>query len=214
MAACEGLVSFNERSTFCNHRAYVETATFSPEAQMRRSKTILIVMALALAGAGGGIAVAETTRSSPTATAPAAQSAGPVSAGSATISVATGTVAGKSEQVLVDAQGLALYTYGPDTATQSHVSGALAQLWPPLVSSLPTETGATGKLSVVADTNGQQVQYNGHFLYTFVNDTPGQITGQGVQDFFVATPHLGAKSSPASSIPTPPATTHTNPYGY
>jgi predicted lipoprotein with Yx(FWY)xxD motif len=105
--------------------------------------------------------------------------------------VATATVAGTSQQILVNRRGLPLYTYGPDTGTQSRVSGALAQLWPPLVSN-----------------NGQPVQYHRHFLYTFVNDRPGQVTGQGVQNFFVATPQLGAKS-----IPTTPAP-KTNPYGY
>lgn len=181
---------------------------------MRCSKTLLVVLALALAGAGGGIAAAETVHSSAPAAAPPARSAPPAPAGSATISVATATVAGRSEQILVDAQGLPLYTFGPDSATQSHVSGALAQLWPPLVSASPTEAGATGKLSVVADANGQQVRYNGHFLYTFVNDTAGQVTGQGVQGFFVATPRLGDRATAVPSTSTPPAATRTNPYGY
>jgi predicted lipoprotein with Yx(FWY)xxD motif len=105
--------------------------------------------------------------------------------------VTTATVAGASEQILVDSRGFPLYTYGADTATQSRVGGVLAQLWPPLVSS-----------------NGQLVQYHRHFLYTFVNDRPGQVTGEGVQNFFVATPQLGA-----TSVATTPAPT-TNPYGY
>jgi predicted lipoprotein with Yx(FWY)xxD motif len=84
-------------------------------------------------------------------------------------------------------------------------------LWPPLVSGSPSESGATGKLTVVADSNSQQVLYNGHFLYTFVNDTPGQVTGQGVQDFFVATSGLSAGSGNV----TPPAPVRqSNPYGY
>jgi predicted lipoprotein with Yx(FWY)xxD motif len=123
----------------------------------------------------------------------------------------TTTVGGKSEQILVDTRGLPLYTYGPDTSTQSLVNGPLAQLWPPLISSSPPEEGATGKLSVLADSNGQQVQYNGHFLYTFVNDTPGQVTGQGVQRFFVATPNLGTKGGASTSTPAPGPPT--NPYG-
>jgi predicted lipoprotein with Yx(FWY)xxD motif len=138
---------------------------------MRRSKVLLIALALALAGAGGGVAVAKTTHSTPAATA---------MAGSATTHVITVTVAGRSEQVLLDARGLPLYTYDLDTATVSHVNGALAQLWPPLIS------------------NGQQVRYHGHFLYTFVNDRPGQVTGQGVQGFLVATPKLGASTSSPS----------------
>jgi hypothetical protein len=64
---------------------------------------------------------------------------------------------------------------------------------------------------VLADSNGQQVQYKGHFLYTFVNDTPGQVTGQGVQRFFVATPNLGTKGGASTSTPAPGPPT--NPYG-
>jgi Secreted repeat of unknown function len=46
------------------------------------------------------------------------------------------------------------------------------------------------------------VAYNGHFLYTFVEDSPGHVTGQGVQNFFVATPSLTAgASSPATVAP-------------
>src|SRR6202035_411405 len=108
-------------------------------------------------------------------------------------------------------RGLPLYTYGPDTATQSHVSGGLAALWPPLDSAAPSQAGANGRLSVLADANGQQVQYNGHFLYTFIDDTPGQVTGQGVQGFFVATPGAAAGSaSAAASSPVTQPSTSTN----
>src|SRR5437879_5928799 len=162
---------------------------------MRRSKVLLVALALALAGAGGGVAVATTTHSAPT---PPARSPVSSPAGSATIQVTTAMVAGQSEQILVDARGLPLYTYDFDTTTVSHVHGVLAQLWPPLVSAAPTEQGTTGKLSVVADSNGQQVRFNGHFLYTFVNDRPGQVSGQGVQGFSIASPQLGASTSTPS----------------
>ena len=40
------------------------------------------------------------------------------------------------------------------------------------------------------DAHGEQVAYNGHLLYTFADDQAGQVTGQGIQGFFVATPGL------------------------
>jgi hypothetical protein len=47
------------------------------------------------------------------------------------------------------------------------------------------------------------VAYDHHFLYTFVEDSPGHVTGQGVRDFFVATPNLASTvSAPATSAPT------------
>jgi predicted lipoprotein with Yx(FWY)xxD motif len=109
------------------------------------------------------------------------------------------------ETILVDAQGLPLYIYKPDTATTSHVTGQLAALWPPLVAAAPSASGASGRLASVATANGTQVSYNGHFLYTFVEDSPGRVTGQGVQNFFVATPSLtGSAVSAATSSPSEP----------
>ena len=112
------------------------------------------------------------------------------SAAAATVRTASATVAGKTETILVNAAGLPLYYYRPDTAAKSFVTGALAQLWPPLTSAAPTAAGLNGKLAVLNDAHGRQVTYNGHPLYTFADDHAGQVTGQGVQNFFVATPGL------------------------
>jgi len=123
----------------------------------------------------------------------------------ATLHAAKATVNGKSESILEDAAGFPLYYYQRDTAKKSQVTGYLAVLWPPLVSASPTESGAGGSLSILKDANGRQVAYNGHFLYTFADDVPGQVRGQGVEDFFVATPQLkqiGASSSASASTST------------
>jgi predicted lipoprotein with Yx(FWY)xxD motif len=117
----------------------------------------------------------------------------------ATVQTATATVQGTRETILVNAKGLPLYTYKGDTATTSHVTGQLAALWPPLESGAPTTHGAVGALTSVATSNGKQVADNGHFLYTFVEDTPGHVTGQGVQNFFVATPGTAAGASSTAS---------------
>jgi predicted lipoprotein with Yx(FWY)xxD motif len=184
---------------------------------MRHTKRIVIALGIGAALAGGGLGAAAATGSSSTSRSSTAAQPAAVPAGStatnnfATVNVTTAVVGGKSEQVLVDSHGLPLYTYGRDTSTQSRVTGALAALWPPLVSASPTERGATGKLTVLADGNGQQVLYNGHFLYTFVNDAPGQVTGQGVQDFFVAIPNVASGSAEAAPSPAP---AQSNPYGY
>ena len=108
-------------------------------------------------------------------------------------------VGGVVEVILVNDKGLPLYTYKPDTATQSMVTGELAALWPPFVSNGSTVSGTGGSLAVINTENGRQVTYNGHFLYTFVDDSPGQVTGQGVQNFFVATPGLAPNHATAIS---------------
>jgi predicted lipoprotein with Yx(FWY)xxD motif len=122
-------------------------------------------------------------------------------------------VGGTTETILVNGKGLPLYFYKPDTATRSMVTGALAALWPPLDSTAPSVNSAAGALKVVDTYNGSQVTYNGHFLYTFVEDSPGQVTGQGVQDFFVATPGISANHGGSTSLTTAPASTG-NGYGY
>lgn len=180
---------------------------------MRRSRitisAIVIVMAV-----GGGIAYAATSSNSGGSgygygsTGPAAAAAPQANtSGTPTVRVATATVQGKQEKILVDAQGMPLYTYRQDTATASRVTGQLAALWPPLVAAMPTERGTTAPLGSHATGNGQQVTYQGHFLYTFVEDQPGRVTGQGVQDFFVATPAVtqSAQSAQSSSSPAAPA---------
>ena len=122
--------------------------------------------------------------------------------GAATVRTASVTVGGKTETILVNGHGLPLYFYKPDTATKSLVSGALAQLWPPLTSAAPA-AGLSGKVTVLMDSHGDQVTYNGHPLYTFAGDHARQVTGQGVQNFFVATPSLTPLTT--SSAGTAPA---------
>ena len=99
-----------------------------------------------------------------------------------------------------------LYFYRPDTAARSFVTGSLASLWPPVTSAAPTATGASGKLAVLNDVNGHQDTYNGHPLYTFADDHAGQVTGQGIQNFFVATPGLTPlTTSSAGTAPAAPS---------
>jgi hypothetical protein len=61
-----------------------------------------------------------------------------------------------------------------------------------------------------------QVAYNGHLLYTYALDRPGQATGQGFQNFFVATPGIApVTTSPISPVSagTVPAAPSSGGYG-
>jgi len=71
----------------------------------------------------------------------------------------------------------------------------------------------TGKVAVLNDVNGRQVTYNGHALYTFADDHADQVTGQGVEDFFVATPGLAPIAKSAES-PRPAPIVPSRGYGY
>jgi predicted lipoprotein with Yx(FWY)xxD motif len=185
---------------------------------MRRPRRLLAVLGIsAVAVAGGAVLIAtrgSTTAASASGTTPpaaapvrGARGAAPISvahaAAGATVRTATASVGGVSETILVNRDGLPLYTYGPDTATTSMVNGQLAALWPPLTANALGTRGARDKLAIVATANGRQVTFNGHFLYTFVEDSQGIVTGQGVQNFMVATPstpNIGT-SIPAGSAP-------------
>jgi predicted lipoprotein with Yx(FWY)xxD motif len=117
--------------------------------------------------------------------------------------------------VLTTGSGFALYTLDTDHNGQSTCHGGCAAVWPPLT--VPSGTvpsrgpGVTGTVGVSLQTNGtDQVTYNGSPLYSFVSDTaPGQVTGNGISGFFVATvapatttTTTTAPSSPAGGVPT------------
>jgi predicted lipoprotein with Yx(FWY)xxD motif len=172
---------------------------------MRHPRIIIASAGLAALAAAGGITAAAAGASSMN-----APSAAQIAA--ATVHTTQANVAGKTETILVNGRGLPLYYYRPDTAAKSFVTGALAQAWPPLTSAAPTGAGVSGHLTVLNDVNGKQVTYNGHPLYTFVDDHAGQVTGQGVQNFFVATPSLASLTSHSSAAATTPAPS--NGYGY
>jgi predicted lipoprotein with Yx(FWY)xxD motif len=183
---------------------------------MRSTRTTIAIVSVVVAATIGGVTIAGTAGGSTTKH-PAASTAVTVDpaavvpdpSATTTVHTATAVVGGTTESILVDAKGLPLYIYKPDTPTTSRVTGQLAALWPPLTAGAPTAAAGTiGTLTVVATANGRQVGYNGHFLYTFIEDSPGRVTGQGVQNFFVATPAMAtdsAASTAGSTTPTPVA---------
>lgn len=107
-----------------------------------------------------------------------------VSAAKKTVEVRT-TRLGK---ILVDSQGRTLYLFKKDSRGRSACSGECAKFWPPLrVDGKPTAGSGinASKLGTISRSGGKrQVTYNGHPLYTFLQDSrPGQTNGQGVTAF-------------------------------
>ncbi len=173
---------------------------------------ILGAAALVLAACGGGSSSHTSTATQPPATqpstTPSSSSAAASTSAGPTVMMASNS---KYGPILVDAKGLALYTATGDTATKSACTGDCLKLWPPLL--LPAGQtqpvagpGVTG-LGTLTRAEGTQVTYNGKPLYTWVNDKPGEVTGQGVVDtagtWHVATVASGASgTSPAPATPT------------
>ena len=176
---------------------------------MRHPKIIIASISLAAAATIGGSITAVAATSSPASSRPAASQHA-----MATVRAAQAAVGGQTETILVNTAGLPLYFYMNDTGASSLVTGGLAALWPPLTSPSPAAIGLTGTLAAVMDIHGDQLAYNGHLLYTFAGDQAGQVTGQGVQGFFVATPGLTPLTGSPTSTGTVPATSSGTGYGY
>lgn len=188
---------------------------------MRQHRSAIFSGAIALApffaigtGASAGAAPTYGSVAQPsTATTPMPTNNVPRVGTPATVRATTAAVNGKSQSILENAKGLPLYYFQGDTAKKSSVSGKLLRLWPAFVSAHPVGTGTPGKLAALQAANGHQVTYNGRFLYTFIGDIPGHVTGQGVSGFFVATPHLKSiNSSRATAAPATSSRSHG--YGY
>ena len=111
-----------------------------------------------------------------------------------TIKTATATINGKAETILTNAQGMTLYYFTPDTKTTAACTSGCTGTWPPLLAtgSVTLISTAPGQLTTATTTNGTQIQYNGHFLYTYAGDSAaGQTNGQGIAGkWFVATTNL------------------------
>ena len=105
------------------------------------------------------------------------------------------TLTGKSSTVLTDARGFVLYYYTPDTLSKPACTGGCLKAWPPLlVDSQQKQISMTtlpGQFSIQKISDGNQVAYNGHLLYTYISDThPGQVTGNGIYSWYAVTSDL------------------------
>jgi predicted lipoprotein with Yx(FWY)xxD motif len=147
-----------------------------------RSKSILtlgsaILVAVALAACGGD----DDSGSA---------SAGGMSGGDQT--VATESISGVGD-VLVDSSGMALYTNDMDTRAKLACTDQCLTEWLPLAapsggSPSSDDSDVEAKLGTVKRPDGSsQVTFGGLPLYTFVEDSPGQVTGNGFSDSFAGT---------------------------
>jgi|SRR6266487_143687 len=95
------------------------------------------------------------------------------------------TLNGKAVMVLTNAKGMILYYKLNDPRPASACTGACAQSWPPVLakgmSMITSSMALPHKLAVYMTANGNQVEYDGHPLYTYTGDmTPGQFSGRGM----------------------------------
>jgi predicted lipoprotein with Yx(FWY)xxD motif len=137
------------------------------------------VLAIGLAACGG-------SSNSDNGSSNAASSA-PAQTGSGSDTVSTMSVGGVGT-VLVDSKGAVLYTNDQDSGSKIACTGACLTEWTPVsapASGQPTsaDSSVQGKLGVASG----QVTFDGMPLYSFVEDSPGQATGDGFKDSFGGT---------------------------
>lgn len=133
---------------------------------------VAVLVVLAACGGGGS----DSSDSS---------AAAPSSDGTATVSMEE---IGDFGSVLVDSAGMPLYTSEEEEADEGVVcTDACASFWLPLTidGGAPTGSSVPGELGVFERPDGtMQVTLDGLRLYTFVEDEPGEVTGDGFSDAF------------------------------
>jgi predicted lipoprotein with Yx(FWY)xxD motif len=130
-----------------------------------------VVAALALAACGGG----GSDSNSPDV---------PPSGNDTTLSVEQFGDAGR---VLVSSAGKALYAADQEARDGVLCSGACLSFWEPLTieAGAPTASSVPGMLGVSERPDGsRQVTHDGKRLYSFTEDQPGEVTGDGLTDAF------------------------------
>jgi predicted lipoprotein with Yx(FWY)xxD motif len=149
----------------------------------------LVVAACGSSGKSGSSSQATTTPAVPAS-----------SGGEGTAVVKTASNATLHATVLVNAQGMTLYSLsGEGSGKFICTSSACVGVWHPLsASSAAAPSGAVGSLGTVKRPDGtEQVTYKGMPLYTFAQDQkPGETGGQGIKDVGTWT---AVKLTPASS---------------
>jgi predicted lipoprotein with Yx(FWY)xxD motif len=165
-----------------------------------------IAVSLLLAACGSS-ASSSTTAATPSQ--PASSSSSEASTSTAVVKTASNAKLGAT--VLVDTQGMTLYSLSSEHNGKFVCTSAkCVSVWRPLtVSSSSKPAGGVGSLGTVKRPDGTtQVTYKGLPLYTFAQDTaPGQANGQGIKD--VGTWDAATTGASKASAPAP-ATTSTS----
>jgi predicted lipoprotein with Yx(FWY)xxD motif len=94
---------------------------------------------------------------------------------------------GDSRRVLVNSAGKALYAADEEANSSVVCTGACTSFWIPLTidGGAPSGNSLPSELGVVERADGtRQVTFGGKRLYTFVEDEPGEATGDGFSDEF------------------------------
>jgi predicted lipoprotein with Yx(FWY)xxD motif len=179
-----------------------------------RSSNVKIACAAALAAfalaacsssskSSGTASTSPPTQAPTTTAAPSGASGGTGATGTATVALATKSVKGAQEKILVNSNGMTLYVDENDKPGQPACTGACLTAWPPLKAAGKITVGpglTASKYTVVTAADGtKQVAVNGSPLYLWMGDKKaGDATGQDVNGFYVVQAS-GEKYDPGAS---------------
>jgi predicted lipoprotein with Yx(FWY)xxD motif len=165
------------------------------------SVIVLTMMIIVISGCASG-ASAPTTQATSTVSSSNTQAVPAVSSSeNIVVKTANAMVGQKSESILTDTNGRTLYYFTSDVFHQVACTTGCVDTWPPLLfkgtGTVNADTKLSGDLTTDATPNGNQVVYNGHYLYTYTGDaTPGDTKGEGIGNkWYVATPNLAQNQS-------------------
>jgi len=144
--------------------------------------SVLAICAAALLGSGCGDSTESTAASA--ASPSVAETTATASANRGKKVKAVGSQFGR---VVADGRGEALYLFAKERGKRSQCYGACARAWPPVLTKGRPRAGKGAKAKLLGTTrrkNGKlQVTYKGHPLYYYVDDRPGLILCQNVNEF-------------------------------
>ncbi len=110
---------------------------------------------------------------------------------------------GDAGEVLVDAQGRAVYTNDRDKGSMIACTGECTTIWLPVAASggAPTsEDPSVEGLGTVDRPDGtSQLTFDGRPLYTFAEEGAGEVTGDGFADSFGGTEFIWTVASPGGA---------------
>jgi predicted lipoprotein with Yx(FWY)xxD motif len=161
----------------------------------------LLMMMVVISSCANGTS-APTTQAVPTVDSSTTQAVPTVaSSENVVVKTANATVGQKSESILTDTNGKTLYYFTSDVFHQIACTAGCIDTWPPLlfkgIGTVSADTKLSGDLTTDTTPNGNQVVYNGHYLYTYTGDSaPGDTKGEGIGNkWHVATPNLAQNQS-------------------
>ncbi|MQA75452.1 MAG: hypothetical protein GEU88_14105 [Solirubrobacterales bacterium] len=157
---------------------------------------VLGVLALAACGdeedeptAQAGSATTSAGADTSTPADPGSGGAGSSGASEGTDATGTELVAAESQygSILFDSEQQAIYLFDKETSESSQCYGACAEAWPPVLTDGGPRAGAgldPKRLGTTQRDDGStQVTYDGHPLYYYVDDPPGEVLCHNVNEF-------------------------------